>query len=84
MTQSKPGPLRLSAGCNHRQGLRIADAGDVRPVADVADEAVERVLIGAGIHLDEVEAELERDAFAVVFLFERSLEGIEGAVFERF
>jgi hypothetical protein len=56
--------LQLAARLDHRDRLGIAEAGDISAVTDIANQPVERAPVGAAVHLDEVEAKLQRDAFA--------------------
>lgn len=65
---------------DHGQGFRIADAGDVRFVADVADEAVEGPPVGAGVHFDKMKTKLKGDAVAFILRLERGFVGVEAAI----
>src|SRR5690606_4322702 len=73
---------RLFAGGYLPHGLRIGDAADIYQATDLGDEAFHRLPVGAAVHLDEVQADLQRDAVALVLPVEGGAEGGIGALLE--
>lgn len=60
----------------------ISRAFDIGLVADFRDQSFHGTPIGAVIHQNEVKAELQRNALAVILLVECSAKSLVGTVLE--